>query len=93
MNYSQSFLSENEHQAVNEDSWDPVEEENDQLMDVLVAANVAVRIPDGALKGLLVEMLSADPDHLTPRDWGDSAGGDVENFNLLTIPETYSIKI
>jgi hypothetical protein len=85
---SQSFLSKNKQQAVNEDSRDPVEEEYNELVDQDVAANVAIGEPDGALERLLVEVLPANFDHFTPRDGGDSAGCNVENFNLLAIPET-----
>jgi hypothetical protein len=81
-------LSKNEEQAVNEDGRDQVEEENDEIVYVDVAANVAIREPDGTLERLLVKVLPANPDHLTPRDGRNSARCHVENFDLLAISET-----
>lgn len=86
-------MSENEEQAVNEDGWDPVEEENDELVGKHVAANVSIRIPDGALEGLLVEVLLAYSDHLAPRKGTNIASSHVEDLNLLAIPETGGTKV
>jgi hypothetical protein len=64
-----------------------VEEVDDEKVRVFVGANVAVREPDRTFEGLLVEVLLTLGDHVAPSDVVQLAGRQVENLDLLALPE------
>lgn len=64
--YSQSLLSKQQHEEINQISRHNMIEEDAQVMYEFVMSYVAVRVPKGAFEGVLADGRFADVEYLFP---------------------------
>lgn len=78
----QAFLSEAEHQPVDEISRAPVEQRDVDLVLENVGGDVTARIPETRLERVLLVHLAALPENVAPRTLAGRIARDIKNWNV-----------